>query len=76
MEDDLLALEADVLGPLDEAGEVLLGGDVTTNAEGLGASLEEGVLGGLLGDLGAVRGRSGLLGLGSGGLGLYVIRGH
>lgn len=29
MEDDLLPLQTDVFGPLDEAGQVLLGGDVT-----------------------------------------------
>lgn len=29
VKDDLLALEADVFGPLDEAGEVVLGGEVT-----------------------------------------------
>jgi hypothetical protein len=30
VEDDLLALKADVLGPLDEAGQVGLGADVLT----------------------------------------------
>ena len=30
VEDDLLTLEADVFGPLDEAGQVTLGGDVAT----------------------------------------------
>lgn len=30
VKDDLLSLESDIFGPLDESGEVLLGGDVTT----------------------------------------------
>lgn len=82
VEDDALALETNVLGPLDEAGHVGLGADVTTwrseerwsealtDAEGARTLLEERVLGGLLGDLGAVRRRGGLLGLGGSGLGL------
>jgi len=37
-----LSLNADVLGPLDESGEVACGLDVTTNTEVLGALLEEG----------------------------------
>ncbi len=41
-EDGLLSLNADVLGPLDESGEVAYGLDVTTDAEVLGALLEEG----------------------------------
>lgn len=34
VEDDLLPLEADVFGPLDEAGQVLLGRDVTACERG------------------------------------------
>ena len=37
-----MSLNADVLGPLDESGEVAHGLDVTTDAEVLGALLEEG----------------------------------
>lgn len=44
VKDDLLALETDVLGPLDEAGEVGLGLDVLANTEVFGVSLEERVL--------------------------------
>lgn len=54
VEDDLLSLESDVLGPLDESGQVLLGGDVASDTEGLGSLLEERVLGGLGGLLGSV----------------------
>ena len=82
-EDNLLALEANIFGPLHEAGEVLLGLDVLTcrtdtlvsernehewqsgltDAEVLGARLEEGVLLNLRGALVcAVGGRGGLLG--------------
>ena len=65
-EDALLALDAHVPGPADEAGEVALGLDVSTEAEVLGLLLEEGVL-----DFGGARARhhlllsfsSGLLGL-------------
>lgn len=44
----LLALKADILGPLDEAGEVALGLDVLANTEVAGAALDERVLSGLL----------------------------
>jgi hypothetical protein len=44
-EDALLSLDADVLGPLDEAGQVASGLDVATNAEVLGGLLEERALG-------------------------------
>jgi len=56
VKDDLLALETDIFGPLDEPGQVLLVREVTTDTEGLGSLLEKRVgllLGGLLG---AVRG--------------------
>lgn len=67
-----MSLESDVLGPLDESGQVLLGGEITTDTEGLGLLLEKGVLGGL-GDLfGAVRGGCGLR-FSFCGLGLRVI---
>jgi len=64
-----LSLESDILGPLDESGQVLLGGGdhhldvslvqacgqgVRTDTEGLGLLLEKGVLGGLGDLLGAV----------------------
>lgn len=54
VKDDLLALEPDVLGPLDEAGEVLLRGQVAADAERARLLLEERVLGrsGLLATLG------------------------
>lgn len=48
-----------------------MGHGTLTDAEGARTLLEERVLGGLLGDLGAVRRRGGLLGLGGSGLGLY-----
>lgn len=41
-EHGLLSLDTDVLGPLDESGEVADGLDVTTDTEVLGALLEEG----------------------------------
>lgn len=44
LEDLLLALEADVLGPLDHAGDVALGLDVLADTEVAGALLDEGVL--------------------------------
>jgi len=44
-EDGLLSLDTDVAGPLDHAGKIALGLDVTTNAEVAGALLEKGVLG-------------------------------
>jgi len=69
VEDDLLSLESNVLGPFDESGQVSLGWDVTTDSERLGGLLEEGVLGGLGGLLGAVWGRS-WLGFSFGGFGL------
>lgn len=52
MKDDLLPLESDVLGPLDESSQVGLGGEVSSNAEGSGLLLEERVLGNLLSALG------------------------
>jgi hypothetical protein len=58
VEDGALALDADVLGPLDEAGEIAaLGTDGATNGEGAGCGGEEGVrfgrsLDGSLGRLG------------------------
>ena len=39
--DALLSLDADILGPLDETGEVANWLDVTTDSEVLGALLEE-----------------------------------
>ena len=52
MEDDLLPLQSDVLGPLDESSEVGVGGEVPSDAERSGLLLEEGVLGLLLASLG------------------------
>jgi len=49
VEDDLLPLKPDVLGPPDEAGEVLLDWDVTADSEALALLLEERVLRSLLG---------------------------
>jgi len=49
VENLLLALEADVFGPLDHAREVALGLDILPNAEIASPLLEERVLGGLLG---------------------------
>ena len=43
LEDGLLALQADVLGPLDEAAEVALRLDVLTDAEVPRAALEQRV---------------------------------
>ena len=43
-QDLLLALELDILGPLDETGQVTLGLDVLTNTEVTRASLDERVL--------------------------------
>jgi hypothetical protein len=40
-----LTLDADVLGPLDEAGEVSLGLDVASNSKVTSILLEEGALG-------------------------------
>jgi hypothetical protein len=48
VEDAALALDAHVLGPLDEPVQVALGGQRTADTEGLGAALEEGVGGSLL----------------------------
>lgn len=45
VQDLLLALKADVLGPLDEAGEVALGLDILADTEVAAARLEERVLG-------------------------------
>ena len=44
VQDLLLALQTDVLGPLDETAKVTLGLDVLANAEVTGASLDERVL--------------------------------
>lgn len=44
VEDLALALQANVLGPFDEAGEVALGLNVLADTEVLGAALNEGVL--------------------------------
>lgn len=44
VEDLLLALEADILGPLHHARDIALGLDVLTNSEVTGALLDEGVL--------------------------------
>ena len=44
VQDLLLALKADVLGPLDEAGEVALGLDILADTEVAAARLEERVL--------------------------------
>ena len=54
-EDSLLSLDSDVLGPLDEPGEVSGRLDVTTNSEVSGGLLEEGV-----GISGLTRGDDGL----------------
>ena len=43
--DPLLSLNANVLGPLHEASQVLLGLDVTSDSEVAGGLLEQGVLG-------------------------------
>lgn len=51
--DGLLPLNADVLGPLDETGEVSLGLDVTTDSEVAGVLGEEGALLVVLGGTGA-----------------------
>lgn len=44
LEDLLLALETDILGPLDHAGDIALGLDVLADTEVAGALLDEGVL--------------------------------
>lgn len=70
VKDNLLALETNVLGPLDEAGKVTRRLDVLANTEVAGALLEERVLGGLgslalgVGGGGGLLSRSGLGGLG------------
>jgi len=43
--DSLLSLDSDVLGPLDESGEISLGLDIASNSEVSGALLEERVFG-------------------------------
>lgn len=45
LQDLLLALETDILGPLNHAGQVTLGLDVLADAEVAGAALDERVLG-------------------------------
>jgi len=57
VQDDLLALKANILGPFDEAGQVCLRANVLTNAKIFGGGLEERVLLGL-GDLASTK-RSG-----------------
>lgn len=67
VEDNLLALEADVFGPFDEASQVGLGADILANTKVLGLRLEERVLLRLGGFAGSEGGSSGLLsGLGFG----------
>ena len=44
LKDLLLSLEADILGPLDHAGDISLGLDVLADAEVAGSLLEKGVL--------------------------------
>lgn len=51
--DGLLSLNADILGPLDETGEVSHGLDVTTDSEVAGVLGEEGALLVVLGGTGA-----------------------
>jgi hypothetical protein len=48
VQDLLLALKTDILGPLDEAGEVATGLDVLADTEVARALLDKGVLGSLL----------------------------
>jgi len=60
-EDPLLALVADVLGPLDEAGQVALGLDVATDSKVTSILLEQGALH----LLGALTARHDLLALGN-----------
>lgn len=59
LENLALALEADILGPLDHAGQVTLGLDVLTYAEVARAALDERVLGSLLGASLSLRERGG-----------------
>jgi hypothetical protein len=49
LQDGLLALQADVFGPLDEAAQVALGLDVVADAKVARALLQQRVLGSLLG---------------------------
>lgn len=72
-EDDLLALKADILRPLDKASQVGLGTDVLPNAEVLGGSLEERILLGLGRLAGTERSSSGLLSRSGLGFGRLVI---
>merc|ERR1712224_256730 len=48
LEDLLLALEADILGPLHHAGDIALGLDVLADTKVAGTLLDQGVLGTLL----------------------------
>lgn len=64
VEDDLLPLETNVLGPLDKSSEVPLGRKVATDTKGLGPLLEERVLDLLTSLLGAEGSGSGLLSFG------------
>jgi hypothetical protein len=76
VEDDLLALQTNVFGPLDEAGQVTRRLDVLADTERLGSLLEAGVLGCLGGGLATlgVGGGSGLLRSRLGCLRLWEIR--
>lgn len=59
LENLLLALEADILGPLNHTGQVTLGLDVLADAKVAGAALDERVLGSLLGASLSLRERGG-----------------
>jgi len=72
VKDDLLALKANIFGPLDEAGQVSLVLNVLTDTEVLGVRLEERVLLDLARGLRAEGGGSGLLAGGFGGFGLVI----
>lgn len=61
MKDDLLSLEADICGPLDEAGKVTLGLDISADAKVSRSGLEQRVFGSLGRLGGGERGRGGLL---------------
>ena len=68
VEDNLLSLETNVLGPLDEASQVGGRSDGLSNTERLGSGLEERV-GGLLRGLGLAGGLGDFLGGG-----LYIVK--
>lgn len=63
-QDALLALDADVLGPLDEASEVALGLDVASNSIVAGVLLKQGGVVLLAATLGAATGHHNLFALG------------